>query len=433
MCRELKDPAMIINSLSGLGQFYTAKGKWAKARQYIEECYELSKMMNALNELETTTGLLSEIYEKLGEHDLALAMYEEHLEVHEGNKNDNEQREIMQTEYEMKYRLQSSQDSIANAVKLAEAEELHGEQQRTRDAQISKKNWQQVGLFGGLLLVIVFSAIVFNRFRLTNKQKETIKIQHDKLEEKNKEVLSSISYAKRIQDAILPPRSFFQSLIPDSFILYRPKDIVAGDFYWLEKSGDLIFLAVADCTGHGVPGAMVSVVCHNALNRSLREFRLTKPGEILNKSRELIIETFEKSESEVKDGMDISLIAWNTKSNVMEYAGANNSIYCVKGTDIEIITANKQPVGVYVDPKPFETKVVNVGKGDIVYLFSDGFADQFGGDKGKKMKYNNFRGLIGRIALMPLVEQGVVFETEFNKWRGDFEQIDDVCVIGLRL
>lgn len=266
-------------------------------------------------------------------------------------------------------------------------------------------------------------------------QKELIQNQKQEVVEKNKEITDSINYAKRIQVAILPPEKLIKQFLPDSFILYKPKDIVAGDFYWMEKVEDLIVFAAADCTGHGVPGAMVSVVCHNALNRSVREFSLIEPGEILDKTRELVIKQFEKSEEEVKDGMDIALCVLNVKSRELKYAGANNPLWIVKPEVEELfeIKGDKQPIGKYAEIKEFSTHRLNLNKGDLIFLFTDGFADQFGGPKGKKFKYKTFKNLLLNNKGLSVNEQLAIYDESFEAWKGDLEQLDDVCVIGVRV
>ncbi|OIQ25178.1 MAG: hypothetical protein BM555_06815 [Crocinitomix sp. MedPE-SWsnd] len=253
------------------------------------------------------------------------------------------------------------------------------------------------------------------------------------IEEKNLEITDSISYALRIQRAILPPLSDFDKLMSDQFVLYKPKDIVAGDFYWFNEIEGKYLFAVGDCTGHGVPGAMVSVVCVGALNRSIREFGLSKPSDILDKTRELVLETFEKSEEDVKDGMDISLCSWDERTGELEFSGANNNLYLVKGSEISEIKADKQPIGKYEYAKPFVNHAMKLEKDTCVYIFSDGFADQFGGEKGKKMKYKAFRELLVQNMALPMSVQLKELDEKFDNWKGEFEQVDDVCVIGVRV
>lgn len=253
------------------------------------------------------------------------------------------------------------------------------------------------------------------------------------VEEKNKDILDSITYAKRLQQAILPSQEMWSAALKDSFNFYLPKDIVAGDFYWLEQRGNHVFVVAADCTGHGVPGAMVSVVCSNALNRAFKEFGIDDPGKLLDKVRELVVETFAKSADQVKDGMDISLARIDVVTHEIAWAGANNPLWYVAGGVVNEIKANKQPIGITDAPLPFTTHHIQLDKGDVIYLFTDGYADQFGGPKGKKFKYKQLQELMLSFASRPMREQHDILHSTITGWRGPLEQIDDVCVIGIRL
>lgn len=276
---------------------------------------------------------------------------------------------------------------------------------------------------------------VIDRTAEVVEQKNIAEHQRHLVEEKNKEILDSINYAKRIQSAILPPSRLVSENLERSFILYKPKDIVAGDFYWMEAIDGLVLFAAADCTGHGVPGALVSVVCHNALNRAVKEFGLREPGKILDKTRDIVISEFEKSDNEVKDGMDISLCALNAKTNNLQWAGANNPLWIIRAGETEIIEfkADKQPIGKYLDPKPFTTHSVQLNMGDTFYVFTDGYADQFGGEKGKKFKSSSMKELFCSIQEQHMSLQKETIDQVFENWRGAHEQIDDVSVIGVRV
>lgn len=265
----------------------------------------------------------------------------------------------------------------------------------------------------------------------------TQEIQHQKemVEEKNREILDSINYALRLQSAIIPPESKIREKFPDSFVLFKPKDIVSGDFYWMDARENNIILAVADCTGHGVPGAMVSVVGANSLNRCVKEFNLRTPATILNKLRELIIETFEMANHEVKDGMDISLIMIDTKNKKLQWAGAHNPLWMLKKNNDEMleVKADKQPIGKFEFAKAFTNHELDYETGDCFYLFSDGFADQFGGDKGKKLKASAMRDLFISLKTEPMHEQKIKIIDAFEAWKNMLEQVDDVCIMGVRL
>ncbi|MCE3280627.1 MAG: protein serine/threonine phosphatase [Bacteroidetes bacterium] len=284
------------------------------------------------------------------------------------------------------------------------------------------------------LLAMILTFIAGFYLMRTNGEYETIIIDHkEKMELKNKEITDSINYAKRIQAAILPTDSVFRTHLPDSFVLYKPKDIVAGDFYWLEKKNDLVIFAAADCTGHGVPGAMVSVICNNALNRSVREFDLTDPAKILDKTREIIISEFEKSDDEVKDGMDISLCCYNPETKQLVWAGANNPLWIINEKGLTEYKANKQPIGKFYDPKPYTSHTLQLKKNDLIFIFTDGYQDQFGGPKGKKFKASSLKNLILSLRDKQTAEQKVIIDNTFESWKGNLEQIDDVCIIGVKI
>lgn len=259
-----------------------------------------------------------------------------------------------------------------------------------------------------------------------------IKSLLSKLEIKNTEVLDSIKYARRLQSAILPPPRLVEKYLAKSFILYKPKDIVAGDFYWMEVMNENILFAVADCTGHGVPGAMISVICYNALNRAVKEFQLLDPAQILNKTRELVIEQFQNSEENIHDGMDISLCVYNQKDKTLKWAGANSPLIICSSNGIVKLAPNKEPIGNHPKFNSFTTVSTNIHEGDLVYLFTDGYIDQFGGEKDKKMMYKRFSKLVESFYSKELSEQKVLFDNAFEEWKGKREQIDDVCLIGVR-
>lgn len=264
----------------------------------------------------------------------------------------------------------------------------------------------------------------------------TTELQYEKeiVEVKNREILDSIEYALRIQTAILPPSRIVKQHLINSFIFYKPKDIVAGDFYWMETAGDLVLFAACDCTGHGVSGAMVSLVCHNALNRAVREFNLIEPASILNKTTEIVIENFAKSEDEIKDGMDISLCAFNIKTKTLEWAGANNPLWLIQNGNLLETKADKQSIGMDENNHPFTNHQFTLQSGDSIYIFSDGYADQFGGESGDiKLTRKRFKELVLSIQNSSLQEQGKILEKFTFDYRGDGEQTDDILVMGVRV
>lgn len=288
------------------------------------------------------------------------------------------------------------------------------------------------------ILIHELDAKVAERTKEVETQSEKLAQQNIVLQARNREIIDSINYAKRLQKAILPSASLVKKNLPQSFILYKPKDIVAGDFYWMESVNDTIYFAAADCTGHGVPGAMVSVVCSNELSRALIEERIYDPGKLLDRTRELVIEHFGKGDEEIKDGMDIALVSLGQSENgerTLQYAGANNPLWIVRNgaEEVEEIKADKQPIGKYAAEKPFTTHSIKLQKGDSIYIFSDGYADQFGGDKGKKYKSSQLKKLLLSIVNNPMDQQLEKLNSTFEIWKKDLEQTDDVCIIGVRI
>jgi serine phosphatase RsbU (regulator of sigma subunit) len=317
-------------------------------------------------------------------------------------------------------------------------------EQAKKDAVLKQQQKQQriITISVSILLIIitVFLFFVYRSYKqkqqaniIITRHKQEVESQKHLIEEKQKEIIDSINYAKRIQSAILAKEEDIRNHFPESFLYYNPKDIVAGDFYFFEVTGTHIFYAAADCTGHGVPGALVSVVCSNALSRCVKEFGLTDPGKILDKTRELVVETFKKSGQEVKDGMDISLLVKDRTTGTFSWAGANNPLWFVYRGALTEITANKQPIGYVDSPTPFTTHALQFESESMIYLFTDGYADQFGGPRGKKFKYKQLELLLIENAGTPAGSQKEILENKFAEWKGHHEQVDDVLVIGIKI
>ncbi len=272
---------------------------------------------------------------------------------------------------------------------------------------------------------------------MLNDAYRTINSQKLIVEEKNKDITDSINYAKRIQNAILPSEEKIKSLLPESFVLFLPKDIVSGDFYWCEQWGDETLIAAVDCTGHGVPGAFMSIVGFNILNQCVHEHALTKPAVILNSLNRSIAKIIKQKNStdSVKDGMDISLCSVNFKNKTLEYSGAYNPLWRIRNGELLEIKADKIPIGASPDNnfKPFSSHEIDLLPGDTFYIFSDGYADQFGGPDGKKFKYKKLQQLLLSMQSCTMQEQVRLLDKTINDWKGGLEQIDDVLVIGFRV
>jgi tetratricopeptide (TPR) repeat protein/serine phosphatase RsbU (regulator of sigma subunit) len=436
VAEEIGERKVIANALNNIGDIYKIEGDNNKALSYYKRSLSVAKEISDAVEIQNAAKSLSAVYKEMGNYKEGFEMYELYITERDSLQSKNNQKELIRQEYKYAYEKQATADSL----KTVETTKLKDAQIVAEQAQNKQHEQQKYFLFGGLGLALLFGGFIFNRFRVTQKQKGIIEEQKqlvdtafDQLESKNTEILDSIQYAKRIQNAILPPDKVVKEYLNDSFIYYKPKDIVAGDFYWMEPTPEGVLFASADCTGHGVPGALVSVLCNNSLNRSVREYKLTDPGTILNKTREIVIQEFERSEDEVKDGMDIALCS--LKGNTLKYSGANNPLWIIRkdAQEVEVIKADKQPIGQFEKVMPYTTHTLDLNHGDAIYIFSDGYIDQFGGAKGKKFKSRPFKNLLLSIQDKTMEEQYVLIDSAFQKWKGELEQIDDVCVIGVKL
>ena len=340
-------------------------------------------------------------------------------------------KEIINQKYKYEYEKQAATDSVSASKEI----EVKNSQLEKKETEIKSKRIQQYFLFIGLFLVIVFAGFMFNRFKVTQKQKQIITLQKHLVDEKHKEITDSINYAERIQRSFLASKDLLDSNLKDYFVFFKPKDVVSGDFYWASKLNNGNFaLATADSTGHGVPGAIMSLLNITSLEKAIETS--VHPSDILNSTRKTIIERLKKdgSENGGKDGMDASLIVFDFKNNKLFIAAANNPVWIVRGTETIEIKADKMPVGKHDrDSVSFTQQEIDLQKGDVVYTLTDGFPDQFGGEKGKKFMSKNLRELLSINSYLPMPEQKKLLENTFSNWVGDLEQVDDVTLIGVRI
>ncbi len=467
---SIGDKNGIVILLNNIGNVYVNLQKYTDAIDAFNKSIKIANDIGYKDMLRENYKNISMLYASMNDYRKAFDFHTKFFTMHDSIFNENSLQSI--NDLQSKYEIEKRENKIA----------LLSKDNEIREAELSKNRLFRNALIGGIGIVILLLYILFNRYRLkqkTNKELEeknkTIEIAYTIIEEKNKDITDSILYARRLQQAILPPMEMIKKHLPDSFVLYKPKDIVAGDFYWMHCSQDsgvrssetghpassgmsqpvrlhkthnselvselrtpyseLILFAACDCTGHGVPGAFVSIVAHNALNSAVKESGLTKPSAILDKVNELVEETFSKSESEIKDGMDIALCRLSIANSQwsLEYAGANNSIYFIRNGKLNEIKADVQPIGKYSKRIPFTNHEMELQNGDAIYAFSDGYPDQFGGPKGKKFKYSQFEKLLLSIQEKSMIEQREILNNEIEKWRGELEQIDDICIIGVRI
>jgi serine phosphatase RsbU (regulator of sigma subunit)/DNA-binding CsgD family transcriptional regulator len=440
----------MIRSYGNIGNIYIALKQYNEGKKWLNKSLDLSKELGIKEAIKLCYGSLYLADSSLNNFESAFENYKMYIFYRDSLINEENIGKIVELEMQYKFDKKLTADSLANI----KEKEIQIAEIKRQEVEIKAKKNQQYALVGFLALVLVFAGFMYNRYRITNKQKQIIEIQKNEVEvqknetelqkqiaeEKNKEILDSIQYAKRLQDAILPPVKLVKEYFDDSFILYHPKDIVSGDFYWMETTNELTMFAAADCTGHGVPGAMVSIVCANALNKVVNELEITDPGKILDYTREIVIEAFSANEASsndysIKDGMDISLCVLNDVTGELRWSGANNPLWIIRKDAqlIEEIKPDKQPIAKSGNKKPFKTHSIKLNGGDSIYMFSDGYADQFGGEKGKKFKASQFKTLLLTIKDEPMPKQKELLMATFENWKGKLEQIDDVCIIGVKV
>ncbi len=444
---NIGDKKGVANSLFFIGNLQVENGE---AREGVEKCLESFEMAKKLELLEikmNACNCLADGYDQLDLNKKAFDYFKLFVNYKDSLSNQENTKAITQKAMQYEFDKIQYQDSLQRA----EVEKRKALEQREKDlkkeAEIQRQRVYTTAGGVGFILMLGLAFVLFRGYKnkqkaneiitaqknLVEEQKYAVEEQKEIIEEKNREIVDSITYAKRIQGAILPSNENMKTMLPESFVFFKPKDIVSGDFYWVDQKEELIFFAAVDCTGHGVPGAMVSVVGYNGLNRVLHEFGLTQPAQMLDKLNELVEQTFSKSDETVKDGMDLGLCSYNPKTNVLNFAGANNPLYLIRNKELIEYKADKQPIGKFDYRTQFTNHIVQLEKGDSIYIFSDGFADQFGGPRGKKFMYKPFKRLLTQFSELNAKAQHENLLKAFEEWKGDLEQIDDVCVFGVKI
>ena len=457
--KEIGSYGKIAISQIAAGKIYNKKGQHNKAMQLFKEALENAENTGYLDYIIKAHEGLSITYANLKQHEKAYFHQSQYITLADSVTN-KENTELI-NEMEKKYQNERKEQEIkllnkTNALKDVELQKAGEESKR--------KSIQLYGSIGVGIILLGFLVFVYranqqrkrSNLLLTQKNKE-ITHQKEIVEEQHREITDSISYAKRIQTALLTSDEYWSQISPEHFVLLKPKDVVSGDFFWaFHTENNLAIWVAADCTGHGVPGAFMSMLGISFFNEIVVENNITQPAEILNKLREKIIKALEQKgvDTQQKDGMDLALCVWDKNTNKLSFSGANNPLWIVtsslEGGEEEgeksplkspqgdkwlvEIKPDKQPVGLFFgELKPFTVKEVILQKGDTIYTFSDGYADQFGGEKGKKFKLKSLKQLLLSVQEQPLEEQKIIIEKMFEDWKGDLEQIDDVCIIGVRV
>ncbi|MES2764138.1 MAG: tetratricopeptide repeat protein [Bacteroidota bacterium] len=469
---------------------YNATGKYNDALKHIDSCTTLRKIIGDEEGLVSSTLVLSQInynqehikdainngtqalnaslklklpylikdahlvlsnaYHQEHNADRSLFHYKQYIVLRDSLYNIDKTKEIVRKELEFNFNKKQELQKMAVAKKLVET-----------NAESRKQ--RIIILFTVFGIIILSGLLIFGlqQYRLklrSEKQLQTlnsdlnlknyqllekssiIEIQHNTIHQKNKEITDSIRYAQKIQTAMMPLKHEFATYFKDSFVLFEPKDIISGDFFWITKKNDKIIFATGDCTGHGVPGGFMSMLGVSLLNEIINEHDLTEPALILSRLRKKVITALRQKglTGEQQDGMDMTICVIDKQQLTLQYAAANHSFYLIRknetGFMLEEFKGDKQPVGIFgSDLKPFKQYSVDLKKEDVIYTFTDGYADQFGGPKGKKFKYKQLKELLLSIQDKNLPEQEEIVKQQFTNWKGNLEQVDDVCLIGIRI
>ncbi len=411
---------------------YKEKGELAFARRNYSDAVdsylkakELAIREKANHDISEINLLLSQAYEKLGDYKSSTDALKVHLQFKDSVFNEESQKSILDLEEKYKSEQKDAEIKLLNKSNTLNKTEL-------------EKKRITIYAFIGFGVLLVLMLVFFVRSNI-NKQKTNQLLEQKNLiiEEKRKEIVDSINYAKRIQFTLLASNNLLRNNLSNYFVFFQPKDIVSGDFYWAIRTEKYFYLAVCDCTGHGVPGAFMSILNLNFLKEAITEKQITEPGEIFDFVRARLIENF--SEDNYSDGMDGILLRFDnsagstTGTKKIRYAGANRGPVLVSDEGTQLLPYDKMPVGNGIRKTNFATYDLNYSRKSQLYLFTDGFADQFGGPKGKKFKYKQLQTLLEQFKTETTINQRAILEDTFARWMGELEQVDDVCVFGITL
>lgn len=406
-------------------------GRWAEASASGRKALEQARDADLKTEVQEIAISLYEFYKELGRTDSALHMFE--LGDH--------------------YRISMRQDEAAEALVRKQFEYEMERKDEQAAQQLVRTRQERYALLSGLALVMGLAGVSYRSYRIKRRdnaiitqQKQEVERQKTVVDQRNADIMQSFEYARRLQEAVLPPQGALSDAFPDSFLIYLPRDVVSGDFYWttrlsrrrasVSKSNqevDEVWLAVGDCTGHGVPGAMLSVMGLNSLNHCVADLGLERPKDVLQQMTLDLLVAFEGSVNTVRDGMDLALCRLDRQTMTLSFAGANSSALIVRDSEAHMLSYARRPVGHHDGNAPFVQHEFQLRSGDRLYLMSDGFPDQQGGPQGKKYLSKRLRELITRFSDRPMQEQQALLMEEFHTWKGHYPQTDDVCLMGVRV
>lgn len=429
---DVGDKKGMALSYNQLGCLKLKDKEFAAAEAYLTKGLNFAREVGSPKWISENSKNLSSLFKRTNRFQKALEMHELHIQMKDSLNNEATQKAAAQQQAKYNYEKQKVLDDASHDKLIAVEQE-----------QKQKQKIISYATTGGLLLILGFLIFVFNRLKVTKRQRNEIDAQksaieetHHQLAEQHKEIKDSINYAERIQRSFLATKELLDENLGEYFVFFKPKDVVSGDFYWADKMDNGDFVVVnADSTGHGVPGAIMSILNISSIEGAIKD-GARKPNEIFNRARTLIIERLKRDGSEQggKDGMDASIICFNENKSKLTYAAAQNPIWIIRSGQVIEIKAEKMPVGKHDnDHIPFEGGEIDLQKGDLIYTLTDGFQDQFGGEKGKKMMVKRLREYILSIAHLSITEQHQKIDEIFTHWKGNLEQVDDVCIIGVKI
>lgn len=417
--RSINDRRGISSSLASLGHLHTTLGNFAEAEKLLLEADSLSRELGTVDLSAQIYDQLAQLYDTTGRYKEALDAFREYASLMDTMDLEESRRNADKVDMTIKFETEKLEIQKEQDIKDALAEE--------------DKNQRLIWIIGisvVLVIVVIFSIFLFTRLNIIRRQKSIIEHQKLIVEVKSKEVFDSINYAKRIQYTLLAQDNYLSAHLKDHFVFFQPKDIVSGDFYWASAQGDKFYVAVCDSTGHGVPGAFMSLLNISFLNEAIAERKMTQPAAILDFVRDKLIHHI--SQDGNKDGMDAVLMCIDKKEKTITYSGANNSPVVVGKLGTIDCDGDRMPVGLGERMQPFTQHTLHLNADDVVYIFTDGYADQFGGEKGKKYRRNKLLEKLAAMSHHSMQLQKDTLSAEFQSWKGNLEQIDDVLIVGIR-
>ncbi|MBU8892970.1 MAG: response regulator [Bacteroidales bacterium] len=477
LARQLKQKEGIYTGLMNKAGVLKNLSKNQEAINNIKEALIYAQEFNNVKLLRTCYGMLAENYELIGDSENTMKYFElfasidkhiksEQIKDIEAKSNEQvrvAQNEKVQTERALSDKtdqLQETQQTLKESEETAQQQKLELDLKelaiKEKETQLKNERLIRYGISVIFVVILLFSILIYKQFRAKkaaneklaaqnlqiSKQKSEIESQRDLANQQKKDITDSIEYAKRIQTALLPPLNFIKRNLPEHFILFKPRDIVSGDFYWMMNKDDKIIIAAADCTGHGVPGAFMSMLGTAFLNEIVTKIVENKhiyslqANEILNQLRDYIIKSLHQTGAlnESKDGIDMALCIIDSENHKMQFAGAHNPLYLIKNNELKVIKGDRMPVSIHQNAhKSFENHEFDIEEDDVIYIFSDGYYDQIGGPQNRKFMSRNFQNLLLDIHKNPMADQHQILDETIKEWKGDNIQLDDILVIGIKL